>query len=67
MEQTNSQLKNQDTQSHEWDTRLHHATKATHEDWIGRGISYFCIGIIILVVASMLWFITSKGIATFTQ
>ncbi|KRL11190.1 ABC-type phosphate transport system, permease component [Levilactobacillus zymae DSM 19395] len=46
---------------------MHHATRATREDWFGRGISYLCIGVIILVVASMLWFITSKGIATFTQ
>ncbi|KRO03690.1 ABC-type phosphate transport system, permease component [Levilactobacillus paucivorans] len=67
MEQTNFQLKKQDTQSQEWSKRLHHATRATREDWIGRGISYLCIGVIILVVASMLWFITSKGIATFTQ
>ncbi|WP_203641039.1 phosphate ABC transporter permease subunit PstC [Levilactobacillus andaensis] len=67
MEQTNFQLKKQDAQSHEWDARLHRATRATREDWIGRGISYLCIGVIILVVASMLWFITSKGIATFTQ
>lgn len=67
MEQTNSSFKQEKTQTKDWAYTLHHATRATHEDWLGRSISYTCIGIIILVVASMLWFITSKGIATFTQ
>lgn len=67
MEQTNSDLKPNDARTDDWTARLHRATRATREDWLGRGISYLCIGVIILVVASMLWFITSKGIATFTQ
>lgn len=67
MEQTHSQLRKPDAQPNEWAVRLHHATRATREDWLGKAISYLCIGVIILVVASMLWFITSKGIATFTQ
>lgn len=67
MEQTNSDLKQGDAPTTDWAGQLHRATRATREDWIGRGISYLCIGVIILVVASMLWFITSKGIATFTQ
>ena len=67
MEQTSSGFKQEGTQPTDWTQRLHRATRATREDWMGRAISYFCIGVIILVVASMLWFITSKGIATFTQ
>ncbi|GEO68899.1 phosphate ABC transporter permease subunit PstC [Levilactobacillus acidifarinae] len=67
MEQTSSGFKQEDTQPKDWAQQLHHATRATREDWFGRGISYLCIGVIILVVASMLWFITSKGIATFTH
>ena len=67
MEQTNSEFKQGDAQTKDWTRQLHRATRASREDWIGRGISYLCIGVIILVVASMLWFITSKGIATFTQ
>lgn len=67
MERTNSSFKQGDVQTKNWARQLHRATRATREDWLGRGISYLCIGVIILVVASMLWFITSKGIATFTQ
>jgi len=65
MEQTNSNFKQGDAQMNEtkdWAGQLHRATRATREDWFGRGISYLCIGVIILVVASMLWFITSKGL-----
>ncbi|WP_461242737.1 phosphate ABC transporter permease subunit PstC [Secundilactobacillus muriivasis] len=46
--------------------RLTSSSKASHQDRIGRLISYSCIGAIIILVVSILYFITSRGIATFT-
>lgn len=42
-------------------------SKATHEDRRGRLISYGCIGIITILVVSILYFIASRGLATFFQ
>ncbi|KRK98994.1 phosphate ABC transporter permease [Secundilactobacillus odoratitofui DSM 19909 = JCM 15043] len=42
-------------------------SKASHEDILGRIISYTCIAAIIILVVSILYFITSRGIATFTN
>ncbi|GAX06754.1 phosphate ABC transporter permease protein [Secundilactobacillus pentosiphilus] len=41
-------------------------SKASREDVTGRIISYTCIAAIIILVISILYFITSRGIATFT-
>ncbi|GAA2975887.1 hypothetical protein C5L28_000909 [Lentilactobacillus parakefiri] len=45
---------------------LQNPSKATHEDLFGRGITYFCIGFVSLLVISILYFITTRGLATFT-
>lgn len=42
-------------------------SKASHEDILGRIISYTCIAAIIILVVSILYFITSRGVATFTN
>ncbi|KRM74973.1 phosphate ABC transporter permease subunit PstC [Secundilactobacillus collinoides] len=42
-------------------------SKATNEDRRGRIITYSCIGIIIVLVVSILYFIASRGLATFIQ
>ncbi len=47
--------------------RLLTKSKATREDLIGRSICYVCIGLIIALVLCILYFITSRGLATFTQ
>lgn len=47
--------------------RLLSKSKATREDHLGRFICYVCIGFIIALVLCILYFITSRGIATFTQ
>ncbi len=41
-------------------------SKASREDVMGRIISYTCIAAIIILVISILYFITSRGVATFT-
>ncbi|WP_283679609.1 phosphate ABC transporter permease subunit PstC [Lentilactobacillus sp. Marseille-Q4993] len=41
-------------------------TKATHQDMMGKAISYLCIGMVSLLVLSILYFIATKGVATFT-
>ncbi|WP_334329091.1 phosphate ABC transporter permease subunit PstC [Companilactobacillus sp. HBUAS59699] len=47
--------------------KLQQNSKATREDHLGRAICYTCIGLIILLVTCILYFIASKGIATFTK
>ena len=42
-------------------------SKATREDRCGHIITYSCIGIIIVLVVSILYFIASRGLATFIQ
>lgn len=42
-------------------------SKATREDHFGKAICYVCIGFIIALVLCILYFITSRGVATFTQ
>jgi len=43
------------------------SSKATREDYFGKTICYVCIGLITVLVGCILYFITSRGIATFTQ
>lgn len=43
------------------------SSKATREDYFGKTICYVCIGLITVLVGGILYFITSRGIATFTQ
>lgn len=45
---------------------LQNPSKATHEDLFGKGITYICIGFVSLLVISILYFITTRGLATFT-
>lgn len=47
--------------------KLLQKSKATREDHFGKAICYLCIGFIIALVACILYFITSRGIATFTK
>jgi ABC-type phosphate transport system, permease component len=47
--------------------RLQEKSKATFQDYFGKGICYLCIGLIILLVVCILYFIASKGLATFTK
>lgn len=47
--------------------KLQAKSKATFQDYFGKGICYLCIGLIILLVTCILYFIASKGLATFTQ
>ncbi|WP_125568295.1 phosphate ABC transporter permease subunit PstC [Companilactobacillus insicii] len=47
--------------------KLQQSSKATREDRLGRTICYTCIGLIIMLVTCILYFIASKGIATFTK
>lgn len=47
--------------------KLQAKSKATFQDYFGKGICYFCIGLIILLVTCILYFIASKGLATFTK
>ncbi len=42
-------------------------SKATHQDYFGRAISYVCIGFVGVLVVSILYFVATKGLATFTQ
>lgn len=42
-------------------------SKETREDRLGRFFSRLCIGIIIILVLGILYFITSKGLATFVE
>ncbi|MFD1470953.1 phosphate ABC transporter permease subunit PstC [Companilactobacillus mishanensis] len=51
----------------ETQNKLLSKSKATREDYLGRSICYFCIGLIIALVVCILYFITTRGIATFTQ
>lgn len=45
---------------------LQNPSKATHQDYFGRTITYICIAFVGLLVISILYFITTRGIATFT-
>lgn len=45
---------------------LRHASKATREDVFGKVITYCCVAVIAVLVISILYFIASRGIATFT-
>ncbi|CAJ1198210.1 Phosphate transport system permease protein PstC 1 [Companilactobacillus paralimentarius] len=47
--------------------KLQTKSKATFQDYFGKGICYLCIGLIILLVTCILYFIASKGLATFTK
>ncbi|APX71128.1 phosphate ABC transporter permease subunit PstC [Companilactobacillus allii] len=47
--------------------KLQQSSKATRQERLGKSICYTCIGLIILLVACILYFIASKGIATFTR
>ncbi|MTV81701.1 phosphate ABC transporter permease subunit PstC [Secundilactobacillus folii] len=48
-------------------SKLKSPSKASREDIFGRVISYTCIAAIILLVVSILYFIASRGLATFTS
>lgn len=41
---------------------LQNPSKATHEDLFGKGITYICIGFVSLLVISILYFITTRGL-----
>ncbi|KRN98402.1 phosphate ABC transporter permease subunit PstC [Companilactobacillus kimchiensis] len=47
--------------------KLQTKSKATFQDYFGKGICYLCISLIILLVVCILYFIASKGLATFTK
>lgn len=57
----------QEDQMDDIQTRLQKSSRATRQDYFGKAICYSCIGLIILLVACILYFIASKGLATFTQ
>ncbi|WP_461240608.1 phosphate ABC transporter permease subunit PstC [Paucilactobacillus sp. N302-9] len=45
--------------------RLLNPSKATRQEFVGHWIARICIGLIIVLVVSILYFITSRGLATF--
>ncbi|EEI72400.1 phosphate ABC transporter, permease protein PstC [Lentilactobacillus hilgardii ATCC 27305] len=46
---------------------LRNPSKATHQDYFGKTISYICIAFVGFLVLSILYFITTRGMATFTE
>lgn len=46
--------------------KLTRSSKATRQDYFGKAISYLCIALVGLLVISILYFIATRGIATFT-
>ncbi|WP_281164752.1 phosphate ABC transporter permease subunit PstC [Liquorilactobacillus sicerae] len=47
-------------------SKIQNSSKETRQDLYGRIISYSCIVLIVVVVLSIFFFVSSKGIATFT-
>ncbi|MDH5104886.1 phosphate ABC transporter permease subunit PstC [Lentilactobacillus diolivorans] len=46
---------------------LQSSSRATHQDYFGKALSYLCITFVGLLVLSILYFITTRGLATFTE
>ncbi|KRK32701.1 phosphate ABC transporter permease subunit PstC [Loigolactobacillus bifermentans] len=46
---------------------LHQASKASYQDYFGKSISLFCASLVGMLVVAILYFVMTRGLATFTQ